>query len=67
VFRLAKTEVGFGHFEGRRYKGLIRHVTLCQLALLFAAEQTDRLRGEKSAGHDRADGQGVEHAVSRVA
>ena len=67
VFRLAKTEVGFGHFEGRNYRGLMRHMRLCQLVLLFAAEQTDRLRGEKSAGDDRADGPGIEHAVPRVA
>jgi SRSO17 transposase len=55
VFRLAKTEVGFAHFEGRSYRGLMRHMTLCQLTLLFAAEQTDRLRGEKSRRDDRAD------------
>ena len=70
LFRLAKSEVGFGHFEGRSYKGLMRHMTLCQLVLLFAAEQTDRLRGEKPGvdGVDcRADGSGVEHAVPRVA
>jgi SRSO17 transposase len=67
VFRLAKTEVGFGHFEGRSYRGLMRHMTLCQLVLLFAAEQTGRLRGEKSRGDHRADGAGVEHAVPRVA
>ena len=67
VFRLAKTEIGFGHFEGRSYKGLMRHMTLCQLVLLFAAEQTDRLRGEKSGGDDRADGPRVEHAVPRLA
>jgi SRSO17 transposase len=67
VFRLAKTEVGFSHFEGRGYRGLIRHMTLCQLTLLFAAEQTDRLRGEKPRRDDRADGSGIEHAVPRVA
>jgi SRSO17 transposase len=67
LFRLAKSEVGFGHFEGRSYKGLMRHMTLCQLVLLFAAEQTDRLRGEKPAGDGRADGPGDEHAVPRVA
>ncbi len=67
VFRLAKTEVGFGHFEGRSYAGLMRHMTLCQLVLLFAAEQTGRLRGEKPGRDDRADGAGVEHAVPRVA
>jgi SRSO17 transposase len=67
VFRLAKTEIGFGHFEGRSYRGLMRHMTLCQLVLLFAAEQTDRLRGEKPGGDDRTDRAGVEHVVPRVA
>ena len=67
LFRLAKTEVGFGHFEGRSYKGLMRHVTLCQLVLLFAAEQTGRLRGEKHRSHRRADGPGTERPVPRLA
>lgn len=67
VFRLAKTEVGFGHFEGRSYKGLMRHMTLCQLVLLLCSEQTDRLRGGKSGGDGRADGAGAQHAVPRVA
>lgn len=67
VFRLAKTEVGFGHFEGRSYKGLMRHMILCQLVLLFTAEQTDRLRGEKPAGDDRADRPRPQHAVPLLA
>lgn len=67
VFRLAKTEVGFSHFEGRSYRGLMRHLTLCQLVLLFAAEQTDRLRGEKPGGDGGADGAGAQHRVPRVA
>lgn len=67
LFRLAKTEVGFGHFEGRSYKGLMRHMTLCQLVLLFTAEQTDRLRGEKSAGDDRADRPGAQCGVPLLA
>jgi SRSO17 transposase len=67
VLRLAKSEVGFGHFEGRSYRGLMRHMTLCQLVLLFAAEQTGRLRGEKPRGDDRADRAGAERAVPRVA
>lgn len=67
VFRLAKTEVGFGHYEGRSYQGLRRHMTLCQLVLLFAAEQTDRLRGEKSRGNDRAVRAGAEHAMPILA
>jgi len=47
-FRVCKTELGFGHFEGRRYQALMRHLTLCLVALAFAAEHTQRLRGEKS-------------------
>lgn len=42
VFRLAKSEIGFDHFEGRSYQGLLRHMILCQLLLLFVAEQTWR-------------------------
>lgn len=75
VFRLAKTEVGLGHFEGRSYKGLMRHMALCQRVLLFAtrlsspksAEQTDRLRGETSGGDGRADGPGAQRAVPDLA
>jgi SRSO17 transposase len=67
LFRLVKAEIGFGHFEGRSYKGLMRHMALCQLMLLFAAEQTDRLRGEKSTGDGRADRPGAQHAVPGMA
>jgi len=55
VFRIVKSEIGFSHFEGRSYRGLMRHMTLCQLMMLFIAEQTNRMRGEKSAGDDGAD------------
>jgi len=27
-------------YEGRRYDGLMRHLTLCKLVMLFIAEQT---------------------------
>ena len=63
VFRLAKSEVGFGHFEGRNYQGLMRHMTLCQLVLLFAAEQTERLRGEKPGPDAGAGVPGAERAL----
>jgi len=46
AFRLAKTEVGFAHFEGRSWQGLLRHMILCQTVMLFVAEETTRLRGE---------------------
>ena len=65
-FRIVKSEIGFAHFEGRSYKGLSRHMTLCQLVMLFVAEQTTRLRGEKSRGDDGTNRAGSEHAVPRV-
>jgi SRSO17 transposase len=43
LFRVAKSEVGLGHFEGRSYVGLMRHMILCQTVLLFLAEQAQRL------------------------
>ena len=43
-FRVAKSELGFGHFEGRTWVGLMRHMVLCLLAMVFVAEHTDRLR-----------------------
>jgi SRSO17 transposase len=55
TFRLAKTEIGFGHFEGRSYKGLLRHMIVSPVVLLFVAEETDKLRGEKPRDHDGAD------------
>jgi SRSO17 transposase len=67
VFRLAKTEAGFGHYEGRSYRGLMRHMALCDLVLLFAAERTDRLRGEKRRGDRRADRPGAQRPVPHVA
>ena len=56
AFRLVKSEVGLSHFEGRSWKGLLRHMILCQAVMLFVAEQTTRLRGEKSAADNGANG-----------
>ena len=42
VLRLAKSEIGLDHFEGRSWLGLLRHMTLCQPAMLLLAEQTAR-------------------------
>lgn len=67
AFRLVKSEIGFGHFEGRSWKGLLRHLILCQAVMLFVAEQTTRLRGEKSAADDGADGEGLEHRLPALA
>jgi len=59
AFRVCKSELGFGHFEGRNYTGLMRHMMLCLGAMEFVADHTDRLRGEKSGHHDGASVSGV--------
>jgi SRSO17 transposase len=43
-FRVAKSELGFGHFKGRTWVSPMRHRVLCLLAMVFVAEHTDRLR-----------------------
>lgn len=65
-FRVSKTEIGFGHFEGRSYVALMRHLILCLLVMGFVADQTDRLRGEKSGDHAGASMPRVEPAVRGV-
>ena len=52
TFRLAKSEIGFGHFEGRSYVAMMRHMIMCMVVMGFVAEHTDRLRGEKPGDHD---------------
>ena len=49
-----KQQAGLGAFEVRTYDSLIRHWLICRVVMLFLAEQTVRLRGEKSADHIRA-------------
>jgi SRSO17 transposase len=60
-FRLAKSEAGLLHFEGRRWLGLVRHLILNLVVLGFVSIHTDRLRGEKSTGDDGAGVPGAEH------
>jgi SRSO17 transposase len=50
-FCRAKQEAGFGAFEVRTYTSLIRHWLSSRLAMYFLAAETQRFRGEKSAGH----------------
>jgi SRSO17 transposase len=54
VFRVAKSEIGLTHFEGRSYVSLKRHLALCLAALAFVSLHTLQLRGEKSGGHPGA-------------
>jgi SRSO17 transposase len=59
LFRVLKSEIGFGHYEGRSYKGMMRHLVLCQVLMLFLALQAHRLRGEKRRrrrGHEGHEG-----------
>lgn len=60
-FERAKQETGFGSFEVRTYRSLMRHWLASRIAMYFLAEQTQRLRGEKSADHVGAGRGGGEH------
>ena len=62
-FRIAKTEAGLAHYEGRQYVGLVRHLALALIVLAFVAIHTDRLRGEKPAGGGGAGVPGAEPAL----
>jgi len=57
-----KSELGFSHFEVRKYHALIRHFTITMISNLFLARQTERLRGEKSPHHDQPSSRGHEHS-----
>jgi SRSO17 transposase len=61
--RVSKSEIGFGHSEGRNYVGQLRHMILCVLVMVFVAQHTQRLRGEKSRGHFGASVPGLEPAL----
>ncbi|MBN9122243.1 MAG: hypothetical protein J0I06_24405 [Planctomycetes bacterium] len=45
-FRVAKTEAGLMHYEGRQWLGLVRHLVLSLVVLGFVSIHTDRLWGE---------------------
>lgn len=63
MFRVAKTEAGLAHYEGRQYVGLVRHLILGLVVLGFVSIHTDRLRGEKPAGDDGAGVPGAQRPV----
>lgn len=62
-FRVAKSEAGLMHFEGRQWVGLMRHLVLSLVVLGFVSIHTGRLRGEKSRGDNGAGVPGVECAM----
>ncbi len=51
-FEDEKTELGFDHYEGRHYRGLLRHQALTAVTHLFLARVRQQWRGEKP-GADR--------------
>jgi SRSO17 transposase len=65
-FERAKQEAGLDAFEVRTYRSLQRHWLCSMIAMLFLAEQTTRLRGEKSTDHLRA-GDPCEQSAGRQA
>ncbi len=67
TFRVAKSELGFTHFEGRNYVALMRHMSLCLVTLAFVAEHTSRLREKKPACDDGAGVPGAGGGVPRLA
>jgi SRSO17 transposase len=46
-----KSELGYSHFEVRKYQAVMRHLYITMVSHLFLARQTERLRGEKSGDH----------------
>ena len=66
-FRVAKSEAGLTHYEGRQYTGLVRHLILALIVLGFVSVHTDRLRGEKPAGDGGASMPGIERPLRGAA
>ena len=66
-FRLAKSEIGLTHVEGRSYVGLMRHLVLSLTALAFVALHTERLRGENPGGDAGAGVPGAERPMRGTA
>ena len=66
-FRLAKSEAGLTHYEGRSYSGLMRHLVLCLVVMGFVALHADGLRGGKPGGDGRAGVPGAERPLRRTA
>ncbi len=57
-FEDQKTELGFDHFEGRSYLGLMRHQAITAVSHLFLSETQQELRGGKSGVDGLPDSHG---------
>jgi SRSO17 transposase len=64
-FEDSKTELGFDHFEGRSYVGLMRHQRLVALAQLFCGRACQRW-GEKQPRPDGMPGAGGAERLGAV-
>ena len=51
VLQDKKSELGYSHFEVRKYQAVMRHLYITMVSHLFLARETQRLRGEKPAAH----------------
>jgi len=60
-FERSKQETGFGSFEVRTYRSLMRHWLACRIAMYFLITETRRRRGEKSTDHVGANGRRGQH------
>jgi SRSO17 transposase len=61
-FEDSKTELGFDHYEGRNYEGMMRHQTVTAVTYLFLARTREQWRGEKSGAYGVPTADGVECA-----
>jgi SRSO17 transposase len=57
-FEDEKTELGFDHYEGRNYLGLLRHQAVTAVTHLFLARVREAWRGEKPGVHRLPDSHG---------
>jgi SRSO17 transposase len=54
MFRETKNELGMDHYEGRTYRGFMRHLVLTAMSLLYLSEQKQRIRSKKGANSSRS-------------
>lgn len=57
-FEDQKTELGFDHFEGRSYVGLMRHQAITAVTHLFLSRVHQEWQGEKTGTHRLSDSHG---------
>ena len=67
VLQDEKSELGYSHFEVRKYQAVLRHLYISMVSHLFVARQTQRLRGEKSSHHPQPSPRRRQRLDHRVA